>query len=129
MTGSRGHYLWVWSLVLAASILVSCLGGCGDEANQGSIDDLFIRRYRVNIDEAHDVVQVVGEVENRGSARVAMVEVHATPRSASGSKRGWNKAVLENLGPGERRLFSLNVTTRGRTSSVELKLAAPPASP
>lgn len=125
MTAHHYHRPQTWVVALAAVVCASCLTGCGKGNEQGAIDDLSIRGHRVNIDEAHEVVRVVAEVENRGSAPVAAVEVHAIPRSAGGSKRGENIILLKNIKPGERRVFSLRATTRPPTASVELKLVEP----
>ena len=131
MTASRDACLPAAVAVVALSVLASCLAGCGcgSRGDPGSIEDLLIRRYRYNIDETHRVVRVVGEVENGGTAPVPKVEAHAILRSASGDKRGENMTVMENIAPAEVRIFSLSVTSHGRTSSVELKLMAPQPPP
>ena len=131
MTQEHCHYLRTRVLALAVGILVSGLGNCGCRGTdqQGSVDDLAIRRYRYNIDEDRGIVRVVGEVENQGKVPVAEVEVRGILRSPSGSKRGENMTVLQNIGPHQRRIFSLTITSHGRTSSVELELAPPPIPP
>lgn len=131
MSADRYHYLRVWALALAVGICVGCLGSCGCKGGdkEGSIEDLFIRRHRTNIDKDHGVVRVVGEVENTGPGPVKEVEVHAILRRSSGSKCGMNMTVLKNIEPGELRTFSLTVTSHGRTSSVQLELAEPSPPP
>ncbi len=131
MTVYPSYYLRISLLALAAAISVSCLGiaGCRGKEDGGTVEDLFIRRYRCNIDENHGVVRVVGEVENKGKRPVAEVEVRAIPCSPSGSRRGENMTVLRNIKPGERRIFSLTVTSHGRATSVQLELTRPTAPP
>ena len=131
MTAHTSYYLRISLLALAVALLVTCLGipGCRGGEDGGIVEDLFIRRYRCNIDENHGVVRVVGEVENKGKQPVAEVEVRAIPRSPSGSRRGENMTVLRNIKPGERRTFSLTVTSHGRAASVQLELTKPAAPP
>ncbi len=131
MAIERNHCLHICTLTLAVGMCVGALGSCGcrGEEKEGSIEDLFIGRYRYNIDKNQSVVRVVGEVENKGSALVKAVEVHAILHSSGGSRRGMNMIVLKDIAPGELRTFSLTVTSHGRTSTVQLELAEAPGPP
>lgn len=109
--------------VLLLAWLSQLLLGCAPPPPQSP--DLEITRWRYNLDEKHEVVRVVGEIVNHSEAPVPEVEIYATLLSSAGSKRGVNMQVVHNLRPAEKRTFALNVTSRGRTSRVELHYEIP----
>ena len=110
--------LWGLSAVL---LLSGCRGGAG----KANLNDLFISSYRYNMDEDRGVVRVYGRLDNTGQGRFREAEVHAVLRSASGDKRGENSVVLQSIRPGEKRNFTLTVTSHDRAKEVVLEVRKP----
>ncbi len=121
--------IFVMALLLAAGGACALLPGCGGPQKTASIGTLKVRRYREYVEEGRTTVRVVGEVENTGEAVVEAVEVHVTLRDAHGSATGMNMTLLEDLQPGEIRVFDLGVTRHGATAAVTLELAQPTEAP
>lgn len=109
-------------IVTGMSLIVAlvALAGCGHRYPQGSIDDLFIVDQRYNIDKEKGVVRVYARVENIGEGIVRKVRMEAVLRNADGGQRGTNNVVLENIKPGEKRDFSLVVTSHSQGHTVEI---------
>lgn len=101
------------------------LSGCPSPAKTYDITEVEVRRYRWYLAEDQTTVQVVGELENTGSATVAAVKVRAILQNSRGSKVGENPTVLKDLQPGEIRPFDVRITPHGSTETVILQLAQP----
>lgn len=86
---------------------------------------MLITNERFNIDEETGKVWVYGQLENLSASAFRQVEVHAILLSAARDKRGENSVKLQNIKPGEKRIFSLTATSHGRVASVDLEIAAP----
>ncbi len=97
-----------------------CAGGCGPRYRAGSIEDLFVSKQRYNIDKDKGVVRVFAQVENTGEGLIREVKMEAVLLSADGDKRGTNNVVVENIKPGEKRNFSIAVTSHSRSHKVEI---------
>ena len=100
------------------AVLMTVLGAACSRTPPGSIDDLFVSNKRYNIDG--DVVRVYARVENTGEGIVREAKMEAILRSADGSKRGSNNVILKDIGPGEKRDFSVVVTSHSKAAVVEI---------
>jgi hypothetical protein len=104
------------------------LAGCGCRspgARYGSPDQLRETRLRFTSDEDGESCYIVAEVENAGELPVKAARVAAILRSSRGKELGINYYPLENVAPGEKRVFSMKVTAHGRFSHVELAFHGP----
>ncbi len=120
---TRGRNIGAILLAIVAGLVVA--GGCVGRGGAGKASDVFVHRYRYNIDEEHNLVRVFGELENRGQYPVQAVVVKAIIRNRSYSKTGENIVVVKNIKPRERRTFSLTVTSHGGASTVECQVMEP----
>ncbi len=117
------------ALLLGAGGACTLLPGCRGPQKTQSIDAVKVRRYREYADEGRTTVRVVADVENTGEAVVEAVEVHVTLRDSRGTATGMNMILLEDLQPGEIRVFDLGVTRHGATAAVTLELVQPTEAP
>jgi hypothetical protein len=82
--------------------------------------------YRCDVDDRAGLVRVVGEVVNAGPTTVPRLEVRAVLLGTSGETRGENLSpLLEDLAPGEKREFGVNVRSHGGVSRVDLSGEVP----
>ncbi len=128
-TKQRLPYSVVLIVVLTTAGICAELLGCAAAHKTRSIEDVEVRKHRWYVDDSRAKVLVVGEVTNTGKATVVAVEVRAILRDHRGSARGENGVVLEDLQPGEVRVFDLEVTRHGGTATVTLELKQPEAAP
>ena len=103
------------------------LSGCRGAARTTSFDNVQVSRYRWHLDEKGLKVRVVGEVRNTGSVVVAAVAVRAVLRNARGAVRGENTIVLDDIQPGEARVFAQDVMWHGGAVRVRLEVRSPAA--
>ncbi len=117
------------SSIMAAMLFVACaavfLSGC--PGPKGSLEQVGVVQYRYNVDEAGDVVRVVGIVRNTGEERTPPGEVVVTLRGRTGSLKGQNRCELPSLDGGEERRFALAVTTHGKVDTVDIAVMPPGA--
>ncbi len=100
--------------------LLTVLGLACSRTPPGSVDDLFVTNKRFNIDNEAGVVRVYARVENTGKGIVREAKMEATLRSADGSKRGANNVILKDIAPGEKRDFSIIVTSHSQAADVDI---------
>jgi len=111
---------WYMIPVIALVVGLICASGCGPRYPVGSIDDLFVTNKRYNIDKDKGIVRVFAQVENTGEGLIRQVKMEAVLLSADGDKRGTNNVVLKDIKPGEKRNFSIAVTSHSRSHKVEI---------
>jgi len=118
------HHLLGVSLVLVCLGAVGC--GCGKRAGRyGTVDQLRQGRLMFSPDGKGRTCYLKAEVENTGELRVRQVKVTATLRSATGKPRGINHCLLKDVGPGERRTFSMTISAHDSFQHVELSFSDP----
>lgn len=100
--------------------LLAVLGAACSRTPPGSVDDLFITNKRFNIDNDSGVVRVYARVENTGQGPVREARMEAVLRSADGNKRGTNNVILKDIAAGEKREFSVVVTSHSQATDVEI---------
>ncbi len=101
-------------------VLLTVLGLACSRTPPGGVDDLFVTNKRFNIDNDAGVVRVYAQVENTGRGAVREARMEAILRSADGSKRGANNVILKDIAPGEKRDFSIVVTSHSKAADVEI---------
>ncbi len=111
---------WYMIPVIALAVALICASGCGPRYPAGSIDDLFVTNKRYNIDKDKGIVRVFAQLENTGAGLIREVKMEAVLLSADGDKRGTNNVVLKDIKPGEKRNFSIVVTSHSRGHKVEI---------
>jgi hypothetical protein len=114
------------TLVALTVLLGLCLlGGCRHRAGAGKLEDLFIANRRYVIDKTTDQVHIFGLLQNNGPGRFREIEVVATLLSRNGNSRGDNSVILPDIQPGEKRPFSLEVSSSESVASVDLQVRKP----
>lgn len=104
----------------AACLVALLLPGCGLRYPAGSIDDLFVSSKRYVIDKDKGVVYAFARVENTGDGIIREVKMEAVIRSPDGNKRGTNNTILKDIKPGEKRDFSVVITSHSQGHTVEI---------
>jgi len=117
---SKLHVTATAVLVAVIAILLTAVGTACSRTPQGSVEDLFITNKRFNIDNDRGVVRVYARVENTGEGVVREAKMEVVLRSSDGNKRGTNNIILESLKPGEKREFSVAVTSHSQATEVEI---------
>ncbi len=104
----------------AVCLVALLLPGCGLRYPAGSIDDLFVSNKRYVIDKDKGVVYAFARVENTGDGIIREVKMEAVIRSPDGNKRGTNNTILKDIKPGEKRDFSVVITSHSQGHTVEI---------
>ncbi len=82
----------------------------------------MVVQYLRNDDEEHDTARVYGLVRNTGEKRTPQADIVVTLRGRSGSLKGQDRTELGPLAGGEEREFSLEFTSHGKTSRVDIAI-------
>lgn len=111
-------------MVLPAALSALCVvvlaAGCGGP--QGSLDQVSVTQYRYNVDEAGNVVRVIGVARNTGEERTPAADVVVTLVGRTGSMKGQNRAELPSLEGGAEHRFALGVTAHGRVEDLQITI-------
>lgn len=110
-------------LICAACTALSC--GCSREPAEADLSGLEVSRYRLNVDDAHRVARVMGEVYNGGKATVDEAVVIGALRGPAEEPYDSGLATIKKIAPGEARLFSLRIPARGDERDVEFSILTP----
>jgi hypothetical protein len=109
------------ALLLTATMLAPA--GCGKQASQPDISALKITRYRLNLDDAHDLARIMAEITNFGEQRIPEIAVSASLRGPG--ERDYSSSTV-NIDPGENRAFSLVIEDlKGKERDVDFTMAIP----
>ena len=111
-------------IVTAAVILGAVVAGCSRQ-EMGELDQVTIVKHRYVVDDAKDVVRVVGLARNTGELPTPDAEIVATLRSRTGSFKGQNRVALPGLGAGDEEQFALAINGHGNVESIELQVVEP----
>jgi hypothetical protein len=118
---SRANTAAFVALVASAAYLVVFLpAGCGLRYPAGSLDDLFVSNKRYVIDKDKGLVHAFARVENTGEGIIREVKMEAVIRSPDGNKRGTNNVILKDIKPGEKRDFSVVITSHSQGHTIEI---------
>jgi hypothetical protein len=121
---NRVHTVTTCVLLVVIAVVLTTLGTACSRTPTGSVDDLFISNKRFNIDTDDDggggIVRVYARVENTGEGVVREAKMEVVLRNSEGTKRGTNNITLENIQPGEKREFSVAVTSHSEAAEVEI---------
>jgi len=118
--GWAQHNRWVVAVAGGLIFGIVMLPGCGPRYPEGSIEDLFVTNKHYYIDNEKGVARVFAQVENTGEGLIRKVCMEAVLRSSDGDKRGTNNVILESIKPGEKRTFSITVTSHSRGYTIEI---------
>lgn len=112
------------ALVIAAALACLCFG-CNRKAADEDVSGLEITRYRINVDDAHRVARVMGEVRNDSEHRVNEAVVIGKLRGPGEEQYGSGRTEVRDIPPNEAKLFSLRIDARGAERDVEFYILSP----
>ena len=119
---------WLWVVMALVAMATGAAGpGCGRgrTGNHSDVSELYIARYRFNIDETQDIARIVAEICNPTDQPVKEAVVTAILLARGGEQRGENKAIIRDLRANDTTVFSMTVTTHGRERDVQFRISPP----
>jgi len=112
-------------VVLLAALGLALGAGCGRTPQQVDVSSLQITRDNLNVDAKHQVARVIAEISNPGDKRVSQAVVTAMLQGPGDRDYASCKTVIDNLEPGEIRVFGIQLEANGREQRVEFRIAGP----
>ena len=126
MLGCPGKSKAIIAAVVGVACLIALPVGCkkGD-SKHGSAAQLRQVRLRHSQDAAGVTCYIVAEVENVGETPVKEAVATAVLHNRRGKEVGTNNFPLNDIQPGEVRLFSMTVSAHADFRTVELAFEDP----
>ena len=114
----------ICALVLCA-MLPAAFIGCSRKVADEDVSALEVSRYRLNVDDAHRVARVMGEVRNGGETEVGEAVVIGALRGPGEEKYESGQTTIKDIPPGEVCLFTLRIDAKGNERDVEFFILSP----
>ncbi len=113
-----------WALPVGAALAALCCG-CTRGPAREDVSALEVARYRLNVDDAHRVARVMGEMRNNGKTGVEEAVVIGALRGPGEEAYGSGQTSVRDIKPGGTRLFSLRIDAKGDERDVEFFILSP----